>query len=219
MKVNTDGVLLGALANAIHPQTILDIGTGTGVIALMLAQRFQHALIDAVEIDIEAAATAKKNFKKSIFSDRLSAQSISFQDLDLLYPDKKYDLIVSNPPFFTNSFKNPDKQKELARHTSSKLFDELIFFAKSHLQLEGVCCFILPVEAAQYIISKGKEQGLNLQELINVRSFKDNVAHRQIIKLGFGLADVKAEFIDIYREEKVYSEEYREVLKDFLTIF
>src|SRR4051812_29048264 len=95
MKINTDGVLLGALANADKPEQILDIGTGTGVIALMLAQRFSNAQIDAVEIDLDAAATAQRNFKASAFADRLYTYGSSFEDFFNHHPEKRYDLIIS----------------------------------------------------------------------------------------------------------------------------
>src|ERR1035437_1092252 len=107
MKINTDGVLLGAITDADHPAAILDIGTGTGVIALMLAQRFADAEIDAVEIDPEAAKTAEVNFEASPFADRLNIYASGFEDYFDVYPDRKYNLIVSNPPFYVASLKSP----------------------------------------------------------------------------------------------------------------
>ena len=97
MKINTDGVLLGAMATALHPQRILDVGTGTGVISLMLAQRFPAVVIDAIEIDAKAADTARRNFEASPFSGRISCHPVSLGDFE---PRAPYDLIVSNPPFF-----------------------------------------------------------------------------------------------------------------------
>src|SRR6187402_1935311 len=100
MKINTDGVLLGALTEANNPQRILDIGTGTGVIALMLAQRFPGAKTDAVEIDEAAAVTAGRNFKASKFTKKLQGYHLGFEEYFRQNPDQKYDLIVSNPPFY-----------------------------------------------------------------------------------------------------------------------
>src|SRR3569832_358514 len=105
MKINTDGVLLGALADANSPKTILDIGTGTGVIALMLAQRFTRAKIDAVEIDEQATETAVRNFADSPLAERLTVYPFGFVDFFDKYPGRRYDLIVSNPPFYINSLK------------------------------------------------------------------------------------------------------------------
>jgi tRNA1Val (adenine37-N6)-methyltransferase len=220
MKINTDGVLLGALAQSENPSSILDIGTGTGVIALMLAQRFLNATIEAIEIDASAAETAGKNFLNSKFSARLKVYPHSFQKFSQEQPLKKYDLIVSNPPFFTNSLKNPDSQKQLARHTSETLFQELVVFAKSHLTENGICYFILPLDGAKQIIDEGlKNDQLKLRHIINVRSSESKSTHRQIIGLGFEDLKNTEEFFTIYQSEKVYSVEYKNALKDFLTIF
>jgi len=122
MKINTDGVLLGALADANQPPNILDIGTGTGVIAMMLAQRFTDAHIDAVEIDLSAAQTAERNFKNSAFGDRLSVYHKDFNAFFKENPTKEYDLIVSNPPFHINSLESPKAKKTLAKHTGEGFF-------------------------------------------------------------------------------------------------
>ncbi len=111
MKINADGVLLGAMADANKPAKILDIGTGTGVIALMLAQRYTDAKIDAIEIDADAAQTAKRNFTASAFADRLSVYASGFESYFEQFPKRKYDLIVSNPPFYIDSLKSPVLKK------------------------------------------------------------------------------------------------------------
>ncbi|MEJ6982268.1 methyltransferase [Pedobacter sp. P351] len=219
MKINTDGVLLGALVKSESPATVLDIGTGTGVIALMLAQRFPGACIDAIEIDAIASETAMQNFLSSRFSDHLKVYPNSFQNFSREHPGKKYDLIVSNPPFFTNSLKNPDNQKHLARHTSEVLFNELVEFAKNHLTKSGTCYFILPLEASRYFIEKSLKYELKLQTVINISSSGSKSAHRQIIGLGMESQEsVESSFI-IYQSEKKYSQEFETALKDFFTIF
>ena len=126
MKINTDGVLLGALVYADQPKNILDIGTGTGVIALMLAQRFTSAKIDAVEIDSTAAETAERNFKNSPFAERLSIFPTDFQRFFNTHPANKYDLIISNPPFHLNSLESPEAKRSVAKHTGEDFFEELI---------------------------------------------------------------------------------------------
>jgi len=125
MKVNTDGVLLAAILDSVTPIKILDVGTGTGLIALMLAQRFPSALIDAVEIDENAARTAKKNFLESPFLNRICLFHSSIQRYLLSY-DGQYDLIVSNPPFFINSLRSEDPVKGMARHTDYSFFENLL---------------------------------------------------------------------------------------------
>ena len=124
MKINTDGVLLGAIAGEGEPLNILDIGTGTGVIALMLAQRFTDAKIDAVEIDEQAAITAKNNFSNSPFKNRLTLYANGFEQFFEDYPGKRYDLIVSNPPFYINSLQSPGVKTNLAKHAADGRSEE-----------------------------------------------------------------------------------------------
>jgi len=219
MKINTDGVLLGALIQPENPFSVLDIGTGTGVIAMMLAQRFPTAHIEAVEIDDSAATAAANNFLSSKFAERLQVFQTSFQNFSKEHPGKKYDLIVSNPPFFINSLKNPDQQKQLARHTDTSLFEDLVTFSMNHLSSNGVCKFILPVDAAKQVIIEGMRQGLHLQHVLTIRSSELKPPHRQIITLGLNDLKCSELFFTIYSSEKVYSEEYKTALKDFLTIF
>src|SRR5260370_18448549 len=138
MKINTDGVLLGALVDASDPKTVLDIGTGRGVIALMLAQRFNDAHIDAVEIDPIAAQTAERNFNNSLFSQRLNIYPIGFEQFFDQHPGKKYDLIISNPPFFITSLKSPKANKELSKHTDEDFFKNLISVLSQHLLFDGL---------------------------------------------------------------------------------
>ncbi|HEX8378367.1 MAG TPA: methyltransferase [Pedobacter sp.] len=219
MKVNTDGVLLGALLPNVEPRSILDIGTGTGVIALMLAQRNQGAQIDAVEIDDDAAKTANSNFKESIYSDRLKLYRSSFEKFSCNFPHQKYDLIVSNPPFFTNALQNPDRKKLIARHASNSLFNDLTTFVQQHLTVSGQAYFILPNDAAKEIIKQADVKGLYLQHEICIHSSRSKPHHRTIIGLGFKNTHTIEEPFVIYEAEKVYSEQYRKALKDFLTIF
>jgi len=220
MKVNTDGVLLGALAGRKSPAAILDVGTGTGVIALMLAQRFKNAVIDAVEIETSAAIAAQKNFSGSSFKDRLNLFSESFQEYSKKHPLKKYDLIASNPPFFLNSLKNQDKLKETARHAGSNFFPDLIDFGVKHLASQESCMMlILPPETAAVVIAEGEKYGLKLQGQTHIHSFPDQPPYRSIIALGFGIKYVEENAVVIYKSQKQYSEQYKHLLKDFLTIF
>ncbi|WP_114940484.1 tRNA1(Val) (adenine(37)-N6)-methyltransferase [Mucilaginibacter endophyticus] len=219
MKINTDGVLLGAMAGEGEPLNILDIGTGTGVIALMLAQRFTEAKIDAVEIDEQAAITAKSNFSNSPFESRLTLYAAGFEHFFEEHPEKRYDLIVSNPPFYINSLQSPGIKTNLAKHAADGFFEKLISIVAAQLTERGMCWLILPVDTADLVKNLAVQHKLHLQKIITVHSFKDDAAHREI--LAFRKSDVQAitnKFV-IYDEPKVYTETYREVLKDFLTIF
>ena len=146
MKINTDGVLLGAIAEADSPKSILDIGTGTGVIALMLAQRYTDALIDAVEIDKSAAETAERNFKNSFFHERLNIHPVDIFEFDGNL-ERKYDLIVSNPPFYINSLESPEGRKTLAKHTEANFFEMLLKNIARFLTDKGCCWLILSMDA------------------------------------------------------------------------
>jgi len=219
MKINTDGVLLGALAGTAEYSTILDIGTGTGVIALMLAQRFTYARIDAVEIDESAAITAENNFKGSPFADRLTLFPAGFEDFFGSYPDKKYDLIVSNPPFYINSLQSPGVKKNLAKHAGEGFFEGLVEGVSNHLTENGTCWLVLPIETAELVKTLAAQNQLYPQKIIKVYSFKNDEPHREVLALGFDAKQSEEEELVIYDEPKVYSGRYQEVLKEFLTIF
>ncbi|MBZ4676346.1 MAG: methyltransferase [Anaerophaga sp.] len=145
MKVGTDGVLVGAWTPVPdYPvSTILDVGAGTGLIALMMAQRCPSARIDAVEIDAPSCEDMEVNFSESKWSDRLQVFNTSFQDF-CVKTKKRYDLIVCNPPFFSNGLKNPSVRKALARHNHLLQQEELIDGVKKLLSRNGFFSLILP---------------------------------------------------------------------------
>lgn len=219
MKVNTDGVLVAALADFDEPASILDVGTGTGLIALMLAQKYKTALIDAVEIDKNAAETALKNFSHSPFSNRIKLIPGSIKDhFDNL--NQKYDLIISNPPFFINSLGSVNPQKGIARHTDLSFFDLLLTESVNHLNLKGHVCLILPLETAA-LIEKilNSLVDLKVQKQVLIHSFSGSKPHRTIIILGFENSVLIKDKLIIYESIGIYSGIYRNLLKDYLTIF
>jgi tRNA1Val (adenine37-N6)-methyltransferase len=219
MKVNTDGVLLGSLAETGNPYSILDIGTGTGVIALMLAQRFVNATVDGVEIDATAAVTANKNFQNSAFAGRMSLFAIGFEKFFDQNSGKKYDLIVSNPPFFLNSLESPGAQKNLAKHTNAIFFEKLISGITHHLTKQGTCAIILPIETAQLVKQLLPQHQMHLHNVISIKSFAADEPHRALLTFGkAGKEFFEKDFV-IYDEPKVYSADYITALKPFFTIF
>ncbi|GAA4102588.1 tRNA1(Val) (adenine(37)-N6)-methyltransferase [Mucilaginibacter panaciglaebae] len=219
MKINTDGVLLGVLAGAKQPKTILDIGTGTGVIALMLAQRFPEAKIDAVEIDELAAATARQNFANSPFVERLDLYAGDFEDFFKDQPQKKYDLIVSNPPFYINSLQSPGEKKKLAKHTDVDFFERLIKSATEHLTEIGLLWLILPVNTAELINSLITVYGLHLNQRIEIKSFRTSGPHREILSFGFNKVDAEVSNFVIYEEKGIYHSDYKHKLKPYFINF
>lgn len=219
MKINTDGVLLGALASSGSPLRILDIGTGTGVIALMVAQRFPSAMVDAIEIDATAAHAACENFKKSVFAARIFGQAVALSDFE---PAGLYDLIVSNPPYFLRSLKNHDVRKQIARHADASFFAQLLERSVRWLTPTGSLQLILPVALADELVRKAvREYGMIRQWEQNIRSFSSQPPIRRIVSIGKspgGYSRFKADFV-IYESKGVYSPAYRELLKDFFLAF
>ena len=167
MKVGTDGVLLGAWAEAYKRNNVLDVGTGTGLIALMIAQRNTNATIDAIDIDEGCVMQAKRNVFESPFSNRVDVQKSSFQDF-AARNDNKYDLIVSNPPYFHNSLKSPNLHRNYARHTDSLSFYEIISEGVSLLTESGCISLILPYEFKTSVLMHAKTVGLFAKRITNV---------------------------------------------------
>jgi tRNA1Val (adenine37-N6)-methyltransferase len=216
MKINTDGVLLGAIASQDDPIRILDIGTGTGVIALMLAQRYPAAFVEAIEIDRDATSCATVNFEHSKFAPRLTAFHNDILDFETTH---QYSLIVSNPPYHINSLQNPDKRKKLARHTDQSFLHDLVHKASALLAPGGSLWLILPLPVASDIELHAGKSSLSLFKEISVADKPGKQEVRQI--LGFSrVSDTHIkEKVYIRDEHGQYSETYQKLLKDFLTIF
>jgi tRNA1Val (adenine37-N6)-methyltransferase len=219
MKINTDGALLGAIADTDNPRTILDIGTGTGVIALMLAQRFVTAKVDAVEIDADAAQTAERNFKDSPFSNRLMLYASGFENYFDQFPDKKYDLIISNPPFYISSLKSPGAKKTLAKHTDIDFFEKLIKGISNHLLPQGNCWLILPDGIAGIVISLAADLNIYPKKIINIKSYPHSQLHRIILCLNFNSVSPEITELSIYKAVGIYSEDYQRLLQPYFIAF
>jgi tRNA1Val (adenine37-N6)-methyltransferase len=216
MKINTDGVLIGAIATAAAPVRMLDIGTGTGVIAMMLAQRFPDAIVDAVEIDATAALTAAKNFASSPFASR---QSVHTGDILSFESDFGYDLIISNPPFFVNDLKNAEARKRLARHADEDFFSGLIRKVAALLNPAGQFWLILPVKQAEELVVQAVLYKLFPSRIIHVHSDESKPEIRQVICFSFASAAPVHEDFYIYAAQGVYTDAYVSLLKDFFLAF
>jgi tRNA1Val (adenine37-N6)-methyltransferase len=216
MRINTDGVLIAAIATHKRPLYILDIGTGTGVIALMLAQRFPAAFVDAVEVDPSAANTASFNFENSPFDQRMNLFPADIVHFDSIF---KYDLVVSNPPYFVNDLKNQEPRKSIARHADEDFFENMVRKVSSILSDDGVFWVILPVKQAKDLISKAMLHRLFPCRLIHVFSDEDKPEIRQIVCLSFADVNVKQENFYIYDSPGVYTGAYIDLIKDFFLAF
>ncbi len=219
MKVNTDGVLAGALAYATEPGTILDIGSGNGVISLMMAQRYPGARVEAVEIDPAAAATADRNFRNSPFADRLHLHAVPFAAYFREDPERRFDLIVTNPPFFLHALRHEDQARNTARHTDSAFFGDLFGLSAKHLDPSGTLAMILPVDTADAVEHLARSADLYPAWEIAIRSFPASEPHRELVGFKRMQTECRRDYFTIYESEKIYSAEYRQLLKDFLTIF
>ncbi|MDM1073341.1 methyltransferase [Empedobacter brevis] len=212
MKVGTDGVLLGAWSNLETGDNILDIGAGTGLISLMLAQRFPNSRVDAIEIDYDAFLQAKENFEHSIFSERLKIKNTSLQVYSC---DKKYDLIVSNPPFFTvNNSVDFDARKQ-ARQQETLTFAELIEKSAKLLHKEGVASFIIPYDQMDVFCEKTAQNDLKLSRIVYVKGNSSSPIKRVLLEFSFQERIVRKEELVIERERHQYTNEYISLTKDF----
>ncbi len=217
MKVGTDGVLLGAWANLNNATKILDVGTGTGLIALMLAQRNSIAQIDAIEIDKHAYKQALINFTKSPWNDRVNGILSDFQTYK---NPTKYDLIVSNPPYFNNALKNDCSKKSTARHTDSLSYDELIHCAAQLLTDNGLFCVILPANERISFENMAKDNNLFLNKLLNVKPTPNKPFKRVLMEFSFINKKLIEETLIIEEFGRhQYSDAYKQLTKDFYLAF
>ena len=212
MKVGTDGVILGAWTRAENPKTILDIGTGTGLIAIMMAQRFKTALIKAIEIDHESRKQAKDNFQNSPWSSRISTEEISLQEFQ---HSSTFDLIVSNPPYFENSLKANTKQRAQARHTDTLSFEELIEYSAKMLCKNGTLSMIIPSETKSKVERIAKNNQLHLNRLCWVRGREKKIIKRAVLQFSFFKKNIEKSTLVIEKERHIYTEEYINLCKDF----
>nr|WP_294900182.1 methyltransferase [uncultured Pedobacter sp.] len=220
MKINTDGVLLGAMCDLTGASKILDIGTGTGVIALMLAQRKNDAFIDAIDISPIAYEKSSANFENSLFHAQLKAHHHGFKEFFELNPQKRYDLIVSNPPYYLNALQSPKESKNISKHTDEQFFLDLLLCAKTHLTDTGSLTLVLPVEISLMLQITGKDFGLFPKQCIKIKSYPDKAHIRHIISFSKdGSKDVVFEDFCIYDDVRVHSLQYKAALKDFFKIF
>jgi tRNA1Val (adenine37-N6)-methyltransferase len=214
MKVGIDGVLLGAWSDVEDSKYILDIGTGTGLIALMLAQR-SHSLIDAIEVDKNAVDQAIENIENSPWSNRIKVQEISLQNFAKITL-QRYDLIVSNPPYFVNSLKTPSLNRTTARHTDTLTHEELILNAIALLKPTGRICIILPVKEAVLCKSFALSEKIYCTREVKVIPKPNADVKRILMEFSLQFKPVKlTELVIESNERHHYSDEFSELAKEF----
>ena len=213
MKVGTDAVLLSAWVNINNVNRILDIGSGSGVIALMLAQRSKENIhIDAVEIEHQDAMQLKENILNSLWQNRITVCEIPIQKF---FPGMNYGLIVSNPPFFNNGFQPPDKKRLHARHTITLDFSELIQSVVRLLKSDGRFNVILPFTEGLEFIALAKLKSLYCSRQWSFRSREEKPIERWLLEFKLDSTEKEEGEIIHYHKNEEWSEQYKMLTKDF----
>jgi len=217
MKIGTDGVLLGAWTNTNqYPNTILDIGAGTGVIALMLAQRCDAPTIDALELDENAHEQAVENFENSPWGDRLFCYHAHLYEFALEIDDT-YDLIVVNPPFYEEDYKTPEAARNRARFEDAMPFDLLVGAVAKLLSTNGQFNIIIPHKREADFISLSAKANLHPTHLTRVRGNTNADIKRSMIRFVFNAPSDQPNIDEliIEHERHQYTEAYQALVKDF----
>ncbi len=212
MKVGTDGVLLGAWAGIGGCRRILDIGTGTGLIALMAAQRNADAEVYAIDIDPGCAVQAARNADASPWARRIHVMEA---DVRHFMPKFRFDAILCNPPYFTNSLRCPQEGRSLARHDCSLNFDQLSEAAARLLEPDGELSLVLPYEASAQFIGSAAIHGLQLHSHTRVITKSGKAPKRSLLSFGTGFQEATPNDLIIAEEDGSESAEYINLVKDF----
>lgn len=215
MKVGTDGVLLGAWAPMAATGSVLDVGTGSGLIALMAAQRAPAATITAVELDREAAAQAAENVARSPWSNRIAVVCDDFRRFQA--PRNSFDLILSNPPYYIDALHSPGQERTLARHTTSLNYPLLIGRAAGELlSAAGVLALIIPSAVEQEVMRWAATYHLHLHRRLRIRTKTGKPFRRVLLALGrCPAAEILDETLCILAENGAYTPEYIALTRDF----
>jgi tRNA1Val (adenine37-N6)-methyltransferase len=217
-KVGTDGVLLGAIADFSGSETILDVGTGTGLIAIMAAQRTDADIV-AIEPDEDSFIQASENIKQSRWYDRISVINTDFRNF-CLSENKKFDTIITNPPFFRNSLKNPDSVKSAARHSDSLTSGEILEGSCRLLGDEGSLQLILPYVEGNLFIAEAQEFGFYCNRIIKIKAVPSGEIKRLVLKFERIKKTLSEKFLTIETGTRhQYTEEYKKITREFYLNF
>jgi tRNA1Val (adenine37-N6)-methyltransferase len=213
-KVGTDGVLLGAWVNVnSSPKSILDVGTGTGLISMMLAQRTDaEARIDAIEIQAEDANQARENVQRSPWPHKIHVHNIALQDF---LPETTYDLVISNPPYFVNSWLPPEPKRSYARHSESLSFDDLLVHGHRLLSPNGRLAVITPYEEGLNFINLARSLKLFPVRRTAFRSRPQKPVERLLLEFSAaGQPEAETQIV-LYGEGDAWTDEYKCLTREF----
>ena len=219
MKVCTDSCVFGAYVEAARAKRVLDIGTGTGLLALMVAQR-SEAVVEAVEINPEAQVQAAQNFADSPWAERLQLHPMPLQEFAKTC-QQQYDIILSNPPFFLASLKSDNAAKNTAKHTGDLLFEDILAFTQKHLTDNGKLYLLLPPAEAQHFAELAKAHQLYLAETLAVYTRTGGKCIRHVQTYTFAPTEMAiTKKLDIRQEDgTTYTASFAELLRDYYLIF
>ncbi|MCP9269790.1 tRNA1(Val) (adenine(37)-N6)-methyltransferase [Xenorhabdus sp. XENO-1] len=215
MKVGTDGVLLGAWAPVNNRKKCLDIGCGSGLVALMIAQRTDdHSVIDAVELDTHAARQAIENVQESPWADRVKVHQQDIHDFTQ-QNHLQYDLIVSNPPYFEPANACRNEARSQARYTGSLTHRGLLDCAEHLIKATGLFCVVLPYNIGETFEQMAAERGWFTHHRVNIRDRQDKPLHRLLLAFSRQGQETQVSELTIRVSDGVYSTEFRQLVTDF----
>ncbi|MFS4484324.1 tRNA1(Val) (adenine(37)-N6)-methyltransferase [Hyunsoonleella sp. 2307UL5-6] len=215
MKIGTDGVLLGAWTSIEHhPFNILDIGAGTGILSLMLAQRSNAQQIEAIEIDDDAFEQCAENFENSRWNDRLFCFHASLLEY-IEAVDEKFDLIICNPPFYSEDYKTLDKSRDLARFSDAMPLEHIIFAVIMLLSNKGKFSIVIPFKEEEKFIEEASLIDLFPNRILHVKGNPTSAIKRSLIEFSYHKNDTIIKELIIETERHKYTKEYIELTKDF----
>ena len=215
MKIGTDGVLLGAWTSINNnPCSVLDIGAGTGLLSLMIAQRSAIETIDALEVDTNAYEQCVENFENSAWADRLFCYHASLLEFVEEIEDK-YDLIICNPPFYTEDYKTEDKARDLARFNDAMPFNHLVYAVSNLLSEKGLFSVVIPFKEEQDFINLASKVALFPNRILHVKGNQHSAIKRSLIEFSFQNITIKTSELIIETSRHNYTDDYINLTRDF----
>lgn len=215
MKIGTDSVLLGAWTSIKNnPFSVLDIGSGTGVLSLMIAQRSTSETIEALEIDADAYEQCSENFENSPWADRLFCYHASLLEF-VEEAEDEYDLIICNPPFYSEDYKTNNKARDLARFNDAMPFEHLIYAVARLLSDDGMFSVVIPFKEEEHFITLASKIGLFPNRILHIKGHPDAEIKRSLLEFSFKESKIETSKLIIETERHQYTDDYINLTKDF----